>query len=698
MAQENLGVRINQAAAILGISRSVLRSYTNDGLIQPIEGNAASVQRGIRYSSASILQFTQDHPELLGEGKTPEDVFNDINPLDSNQDVSSDDSVTSDPATNERYFPNIYARQALKETYGFTDDQINNHPDFVRSDHVMSVIEARQFIGENPPDRFLGSLVHSETVNSNEEVDGVKTDSPSLAEIYGVRRTDESIKVERNVQEATSRPLSPLTNDAAEGITHFIFGLGATGVQIVDQALRSDYYAKERGVPSLDTPYSFFVIDTSVDVDPQRPPPGRSHTREGYNKWFENSDIIILSNLTGGAGRVPVVSEFIASHTLELQLKQTAEMIAKLRGINTSYLVHSIGGGTGCGLAPSLARHLRESAQGGTRISMTLLGNASGLTMNTVEAENSLYAFPKVNSEMDLVVLIDNSTVFQRIQADNRTKTETNRYLNELDDIILNGIPEYMEPADHLYEASDRYAYRIISSLSRLPEDITNVITFLNTNDRFHKGSKWVLPFIYPLNADFEYDYRDVPPALFILRALQKGNLCESAEIRPDSLAVVICEFPEDYPQQFVIDLPRQAQEVVGTILGIEEKNVRVVPFRTKGEGFSVTVLVAGTEPSIFNKWREDAQDQKVRDEIQDRWIQRVSVTDTEEGILGGSWDAICQLTAQAVKDTEDEQNDFANAISQSAVEHRDRATEYDVCEAFLEFAEKTGYLNSFSK
>ena len=313
MAQESLGVRINQAAEILGISRSQLRSYTNDGLIQPIEGNAGSVQRGIRYSSDSIVQFSQNHPELLGESKTPEDVLNAFSYLgsaDDDQDVSSEDLVTDEVM----YLPNRYARQALKEEYGLTDEQIDSHPDFVRADHEMTVSEARIYIDNNPPNAL--GIANSE--QDDEDIEDTSDGSELSDSSSGLEEIDVSEPVVEDIPNVESRinDSTPTASATGEGVTHFIFGLGATGVQIVDQARRSDYYARENGLPTLDTPYRFFVIDTSVDVDPQRPEPGRSHTREGHNKWFENSDIIVLSNLTGGAGRVPVVSEFIANHAL----------------------------------------------------------------------------------------------------------------------------------------------------------------------------------------------------------------------------------------------------------------------------------------------------------------------------------------------------------------------------------------------
>ena len=109
-----------------------------------------------------------------------------------------------------------------------------------------------------------------------------------------------------------------------------------------------------------------------------------------------------------------------------------------------------------------------------------------------------------------------------------------------------------------------------MSSLSRLPEDVSNVMTLFRTNTRFAQGARWVLPFIYPLNSDFEFDYRDVPPALLILRALQKGGLCDPAEVRSDSLAVVICEYPSDYPEEFLTDMVKKAQHTDSIALGIQ--------------------------------------------------------------------------------------------------------------------------------
>ena len=82
----------------------------------------------------------------------------------------------------------------------------------------------------------------------------------------------------------------------------------------------------------------------------------------------------------------------------------------------------------------------------------------------------------------------------------------------------------------------------------------------------------------------------------------------------------MICEFPNDYPAEFIMNIDRDAQNVVSNVLHLKDENVRVLPFRSPGNGFSVTILVAGNEPEIFTQWISDSEDKDRRKEIQDRW------------------------------------------------------------------------------
>ncbi|MCL0055449.1 hypothetical protein M1N56_06230 [Dehalococcoidia bacterium] len=669
MVQEESYRTPQQAADYLGVSRLELQAFTNNGDIEAVlrmGSEGPNARRSRRYSLESLREFASQHPDLIGTEKPPQiqtpendDISDtDVRSLSDTYEVSTEDEESIGAAGDED------VQERLEEdTETFADED------------------------ETPPADPTG-IIDPETVSADErevESTSLAFETPEEGQVLESDDLDDRYRSRR---------------EQAEGISHFIWGLGSTGAQIIDQARRSDYHADRKGSDTLETPYRFFLMDTSVDVNPDRSF-YKSNTRQGLGRWFKQSDIIILSNLASGAGRLPVVSEFIAEHALVPKLSETGETASRLSGINASYLIHSVGGGTGCGLAPWIARWLRNTGQGGSRIGITLLGNAQGIFSPAEESDNSLYAFPKVNEEMDLIVLIDNSTVAGRYNQDDRTRMETRRYLDEFKHVIftsdspVDGMPDYLEESDQLYSASDRYAYRIMSSLNRLPQDIANVITFLKGNDKFAKGARWVLPYLYPLNADYEFDCRDVPPALMVLRALEKGGLCNPATMRRNSHAVVICEYPTDYPDEFVINLPQQAQKVVSDLLQIDRANVMVSTFRSPGKGFAATVLVAGTEPAIFSQWLSSCQDSEKHEEIRARWRQRISVADSKnEAATGDPWALICRMTSEAVKSTADERETFFKEISASSVEWRERTANYDICEDFLEFAEKIGSRN----
>ena len=671
--QEEHYYRDGQAAEILGITTSQLRQYTRDGLVNAeYVSVGAGIQRARRYKGAELEDFASSHPELVGrleseEISSPDTPFPSWTPPDSDTNASSINEEYSEPVSTSP--PDD--RQSSLQTDNISED---DHENGNSSNEDQAVGVTEEITESNP---ISGQeTVEDEITQVTDEIETETVTEPFSSEVT-LNETSYSTETE------------PSTGSGI-GVSHFVFGLGATGVQIVDQARRSDFYAKENNKHSLETNYRFFVMDTSLDIDPERVN-GKTHTEEGLGKWFEHDDILKMANLTGGAGRVPVVSEFIAEHALDRTIRRVRETEARLNGINTSYLIHSIGGGTGCGLAPRLGKWLSNQGRGGSRISLTLLGKSDGAVMNNVEAGNTLYAFPRLNQHMDLAILIDNETVFNRFVSDQRTGIETERYLQEIES-LLSGLPKYMERPERLYAAADRYTYRIMSALNRLPEDITNILTFYKGNTRFAAGGKWAIPYLYPLNADYEYDYRDIPPALMVLRALQKGGLCSPAQIRSDSLLVIICEYPEDYPTNYVMRLVQDSQNVASDLLSIPNENIRVIPFRSTGNGFSVTALMVGSEPKIFEQWIKDASNQTKRNEIKTMWRNRVSSGGDTSG-SNDAWDTICQLTAEALVDNRGEQIELADRLRSEAIQWREDASMVDICETFVEFATSTGFI-----
>ena len=58
------------------------------------------------------------------------------------------------------------------------------------------------------------------------------------------------------------------------------------------------------------------------------------------------------------------------------------------------------------------------------------------------------------------------------------------------------------------------------------------------------------------------------------------------------------------------------AQNITSDLTSIVRENIRVVPVKSTGNGFSVTALMVGSEPKIFEQWMDDSSDLDKRNQI----------------------------------------------------------------------------------
>jgi len=477
---------------------------------------------------------------------------------------------------------------------------------------------------------------------------------------------------------------------------YFVFGLGGTGVKIVDQAKRSDHYKKLGIGSSMLNPraYDYLLADTSEEVDADSDSE-RSLTYEGVDSgWLRRDRLHSLADLTHGASRVPPIGEFIADKTMEEILNKKR---VELSHAQTTFLIHSGAGGTGSGLAPWVATWLKTKGYGGKLVSLLTLNKINDDRENLLEIENAIYNFPRVNATTDLVIVIDNrhiSAPLTTVGSQNRDMLRYSRYIevNEW----KGQRPSYMASSSNGYILSDRYAYRVMAMLTRLPEDLGNNLAFFQADPRYSQGGKWIVPYLYPMDMDYETDYHGFPPAAFALKALVNGGLAKVTEGGTRGrMVLVVMELPEQYTGRTVV---RDVQKVISEVLLTEEENVRVLISKSPVDGIAVGIFLLSPPTNFLLNWYKEAStDRKYA--LHSDWQRRVNTGPLSDGIgnglhaLEGPWAGVSLAIAQAKnKSLEMDQSIIDAMVVKYEAEARqagEKAASIDICAAFINFANK---------
>jgi len=488
---------------------------------------------------------------------------------------------------------------------------------------------------------------------------------------------------------------------SALGARHWVCAIGGTGTQTLDQLLRGERDSVSRFSAAK---FNYGFLDTSNDLNFDEL--GYSHTREGVRsdrQWIDENRLFRLANLATGAGKVPPIAEFVASATLHRRISPdqlNMPFFEELKTASITFLIHSASGGTGGGLAPAFAEWMKGEGIGGDVISIVNLGIGDEAVETPFLVGNALYNFPKINRAVQMAILIDNKVVASKA---NKNGNGVSRYLNYIERTILHGRPEYQENSPREYMLSDRFAYRIMSVLTRLPNDVADIIRHLQTDADYNQGARWLVPYIYPLDSEYETSYEDVPPAYLALRALEDGGLCDVVPENPQGTQVVVLfEAPQGYDRG---KAEKDVQQVVAEKLRVRMDQVVVrTPTTPEGiNGVAVTILWLRPETSFMKTWCDLKENEDDRTRLIDDWHNSVGSAGEDSAghprrqrAVSGRLELIINGIVSAcagLGDLDLNPEDVAKLRRDGPSMLREKA-DLDICQEFFDFATEVGLMS----
>lgn len=322
-------------------------------------------------------------------------------------------------------------------------------------------------------------------------------------------------------------------------------GVGGCGNKILEQLLRK----KNRGRIDIDVDYYFYDLSKHV----------KEVTKEGVEKgWIEGGKIITPIKVGAGAARTPMVSKYIADKLKNKYLERFASKKANIYFFGQ-------GGGTGGGASPAIVSNLEEQ-ETGSHILFSVLSSEGFM-----EEVNQLYNFSEINEKAGIVILVENEALRDNEYIRDEYK---NRIIEDLD------MPKYRAETEHVIV--NEYIIRIVELLDAISRpdtyqadvDPRDIITHFGGGDNYEKGIRFCIPYIWPVNEDYERDFGRKIDGL-IINMIEHGCLCKGTDIEDSELAFLIAEGPFDY----LVNGGKYSKmkELVAGMLGIREDYVKVV-------------------------------------------------------------------------------------------------------------------------
>jgi len=665
-----------------------------------LEGNAVPIERAItdlkRTSnelSSALVSWPVSQDNLNTDSEEPSQETQVPPSTRGGNDISEEELAVSEinnPAIEDDV-PNALLESILTKKSEETANEVTPSPWL----YATTGEESQETANEDP-----STIVVDPPIETTEEEEAQSDPDPLVDEFFAMPT------------EASSINAPVINSGVSRGAINIIIGLGGTGVQVVEQFLRAETHARNTGSVSLmpDDKYDYILLDTSSDLDPANE--GFSHTREGNEHWLELFRMVRLANLRGGASRMPPIAELVAESTLDNLLgDEDGPFYYQFRTPlnHMVFLVHSASGGSGGALAHCLSSWLNvEKDFALNLVSFVSLNEVARTGQQNQMLANSMYNFPKLNESIAMAVLVDNQAVKQKIDSP-RTNEKLARYMKEIERTILGGCPEYLaQTGDQQYLLADRYIHRMIAVLTRLPVDIGNIFTgYFSQEESYNAGAKWVVPYIYPIDGDYEDDYDLVPPALLTLRALTEGNLCNVNEKGPQlgSKAIVVFEMPDNYRYASVVK--DQASRIVAEILKIDQdQDVQVYTVPSRGNGVSVLVFWLHPRTDFLEDWCTNTEDAERMGNLQTEWANRVRSAASEDdadkidsGIRGlprawvRAYRGIITILAanNRLSDNSESEEELESKLSDDAHRKIIESANHQIGPEFMEFARKVG-------
>jgi len=280
----------------------------------------------------------------------------------------------------------------------------------------------------------------------------------------------------------------------------------------------------------------------------------------------------------------------------------------------------------------------------------------------------------------------------QDISTNGKTGRDVRRYLNEIRYRDLNGCPDYLSAVtDQGYLVGDRYAYRILNTLTSMPGDLGNNLSFFASDPYYNAGAKWVVPYIYPLDRNYETDYQGIPPAQFALRALSMGGLClVQEEDMKGCMALVIFEIPKDYPFR---SIEEDVKRVVSGVLGTHPRQTRVLVSTCPVDAISVTIFLLRPKTNFLDQWCTESTDGDRKKALQSHWYSR---TQTDGRELTGPWAGIINAmvaTSYDARSPNESMEDIRQQLEKKAFRKAAESSEINICDDFAAYAKQVGLI-----
>jgi len=453
-----------------------------------------------------------------------------------------------------------------------------------------------------------------------------------------------------------------------------ILGVGGTGAQMLDQLLRNRGQVNGDGnrlptelgqfIEAINLDYQFVdIAGDLLEVTQIGQQPGGwigsvedIDTEDVVDQGEYVNKVRVLAGLEGGATRIPPLSEFVGHHMFDGLFPDNR--LASF-GQMTMFL-HSLGGGTGSGLAPYLAMELRRRQKGDYFVAISAVQSGGG---EAAVKTNHVYNFPRVNTAFDLVLLVETNPLPQL----SRQRDSILRRYREHIAADIGAPPRYLSTPN--LAVTDRFAARLVRLLSLLsrrgnPGDIRTHMSS-GSESKYNHSAHWAIPYVWPIDQDFEDDMEGIPPAYYAWRALAEGALCTPSErFRSATHAVILLEAPDTYLEQFP-EWEDNVSRVVCELTGLDDSRVLKRAVTSEAKGLSLCILMAAQAPNFVESWEDDSQLQDDLKVAPGRWADLADQGDNQTaGNANARWDTFSDKLA--------EMNDAATVSS-----IRDQATTF---------------------
>ncbi len=155
-------------------------------------------------------------------------------------------------------------------------------------------------------------------------------------------------------------------------------------------------------------------------------------------------DIVFEEVVTGGFGKNPYEASKVAEENYDSLISIFNEMFSEERP-SFAFIFNSLGGGTGCGVAPTVAEAIREINEDLKIISVCVLPALS----EVVEHRNAPYGLERLKDHINACFLVDNQKIAFRVDYDVLFPNYNAYVASAIADIVSGVLLENIDPSKY---------------------------------------------------------------------------------------------------------------------------------------------------------------------------------------------------------------------------------------------------------